>query len=71
MNIAIVYDKHGNEWSYTPPDSYEIEIIYREDGSLQAYARSKTGQPMTLGEWSSGSWSHALIQGEVVEGADK
>jgi len=67
MNIAIVYDKDALEWSFVPPDEYQIQINYRDDGSLQILAHSTAlYTPITLGEWATGRWSHACIQNNEV-----
>ena len=62
-NTAIVIDDVGNELGIAPPDGFEIDLVYRDDGSLQVFAFNNTDRPRTLAEFAAGAWKSAVLVG--------
>ena len=62
-NTAIVIDDVGNEFGVAPPIGFDIDLAYRDDGSLQVFAFNNTDRPRTLAEFAAGAWSSAVLVG--------
>ena len=62
-NIVSVIDNNGDNLAIAPPEGFDIDFIYRDDGSLQVFAFNNTDRPRTLAEFAAGAWSSAVLAG--------
>lgn len=58
----IVMTSLEAEMTFLPPEKHELDLIYRDDGSLQIIAYSGAGYPKVLGEFAKGHWMAAWVQ---------